>query len=192
MEDNLDDNSMPADASQPEGNQTEESAPGAPTGDGADLGAESTNIPPQTESETHANLGPVEGQNEAIPASDPPTHEASEGQGPATTPMAEEPTNPSSPETSASQGAQTPPPQDSFIKNLLAKAGQKIQFNKNKKLNKIMELVGQKGKISNKEVCEALRVSDSTAVRYLNILERQGRIKQVGETGRDSFYQLPS
>ena len=53
-----------------------------------------------------------------------------------------------------------------------------------------LELVKQKVKISNKDVCKFLRVSDSTAVRYLNVLEEQGKIKQVGKTGRDYFYQL--
>ena len=78
----------------------------------------------------------------------------------------------------------------SFIKNLLMKAGEKIQFNKRKKLEKVMGLAQKKTKISNKDVCEALRVSDVTAFRYLDILEKQGKIKQAGKTGRDVFYQL--
>jgi len=106
------------------------------------------------------------GQTAPLPA---PSHEAPDGQGAAAPAFA--------------------PPANSFIKNLLAKASEKIQFNKKKKLEKIAALARQKGKITNADVCKLLRVSNATAFRYLNILEKQGKIKQTGKTGRDVFYQ---
>lgn len=43
-------------------------------------------------------------------------------------------------------------------------------------------------KITNEWVQKELGVSDATAVRYLDALEKEGIIKQVGETGRSTYY----
>ena len=87
-----------------------------------------------------------------------------------------------------------PPSSSEAVSNplfaLLQKCKEVIAGRKQKRLDKIVEMLISKEKVSNRDVCKALRVSDSTAVRYLNELEKQGRVKQVGKTGRDSFYQL--
>ncbi len=68
----------------------------------------------------------------------------------------------------------------SIVRQLLLKAREAIQSRKRKKLEKILQLVQQKGSIRNDEVEKALRMSDSTATRYLNQLIREGKIKRVG------------
>lgn len=57
-------------------------------------------------------------------------------------------------------------------------------------LDKVLELAGQKGEISNNDVEQALGVSDATAERYLQELESQGRLEQVGGAGRAVSYKL--
>jgi len=79
-------------------------------------------------------------------------------------------------------------PQPDFLTNLLTKARETIQFRKRKKLDKIMELITKKGKVSNNDVQKHLYVSDATATRYLNNLEKEGKIKQDGKTGKSVFY----
>ncbi|MEI6281079.1 MAG: hypothetical protein WCP17_03750 [bacterium] len=64
----------------------------------------------------------------------------------------------------------------------------KVQIGKRKKLEKIMTLFLKNSKVTNDEVEKFLRVSDKTAERYLNILEKENRIKQVGKTGHAIFY----
>jgi len=71
---------------------------------------------------------------------------------------------------------------------LLAKAKLAIQSRKRKKLDKIMTLFLKNQKITNDEVEKFLHVSDATAERYLNILEKENKIKQVGKTGKAVSY----
>lgn len=63
-----------------------------------------------------------------------------------------------------------------------------IQTRKRKKLEKIMSLFVTKTKITNDEVEKYLHCSDATATRYLNILEKEGKIKQSGKTGQSVSY----
>jgi len=71
---------------------------------------------------------------------------------------------------------------------LLKKAKLAIQSRKRKKLDKIMTLFLKNSKITNDEVEKFLHVSDATAERYLNILEKENKIKQVGKTGHAVAY----
>ena len=73
-------------------------------------------------------------------------------------------------------------------RDLLVKARATIQDRKRKKLEKIMEALNAKGKITNDEVEKLLHVSDATATRYLSQLEKDGKIKQVGKTGKAVEY----
>ncbi len=151
--------------------------PGATDGQGVGLGSESDNIPPVIEAQPEAVLEPSEPVVEQVSATEEPVNDQ--------TPKPNDQPNPND------QNLRTEAEnKGSFIRNLLVKAGEKIQFNKKKKLEKVMELAQKKTKISNRDVCLALRVSDVTAFRYLDILEKQGKIKQAGKTGRDVFYQL--
>ena len=63
---------------------------------------------------------------------------------------------------------------------------------KNENLVKLEQLITQKtssDKITNDEVQKLLNVSDATAERYLNELEKQGKISQIGGTGYQVYYQ---
>ena len=73
-------------------------------------------------------------------------------------------------------------------RDLLVKARATIQDRKRKKLEKILEALNAKGKITNDEVEKLLHVSDATATRYLSALEKGGKIQQVGKTGKAVEY----
>ena len=71
---------------------------------------------------------------------------------------------------------------------LLAKAREAIQFRKRRKLEKIMGMFLKQASITNDEVEKLLHVSDATATRYLEQLEKEGKIKQSGKTGQSVSY----
>lgn len=75
-----------------------------------------------------------------------------------------------------------------IVQELLIKARAKIQTRRRQKFDRIMEKLNRDGKITNDEVEKLLRVSDSTATRYLLALAKEGRIKRVGSRGRAVFY----
>jgi len=79
--------------------------------------------------------------------------------------------------------------QRGFIRSLLVKAQAKIQFNKQKKLDKIIQLAQKKQIITNDDVQKLLRVSDATATRYLVKLVQQGHLARTGNP-RDAKYQF--
>lgn len=91
------------------------------------------------------------------------------------------PTPPSSP---------IPESAPSPIKNLLLKAKEMIQFRKRAKLEKILVLAGEKGKITNNDIEKLLHVSDATATRYLSQLVKEGRLKRVGTPERARYEPL--
>ena len=92
------------------------------------------------------------------------------------------------PQTANSNVASATSSSSFSFRNLLTKARETIQFRKRKKLDKILELLNKKDKISNNDVTLLLHVSDATATRYLNILEQEGKIQQSGKTGHSVFY----
>lgn len=61
---------------------------------------------------------------------------------------------------------------------------------KQENLNQILNLLTQKTEVSNNDVETLLKVSDATAERYLQELEKAGKIRQVGSDGRGVIYQL--
>jgi hypothetical protein len=71
---------------------------------------------------------------------------------------------------------------------LLQKCKAVIAAKKQKKLEKIVELARQKGKINNADICKLLHASQSSATRYAEELVKQGRIKRFG-TAKNTFYQ---
>lgn len=58
-------------------------------------------------------------------------------------------------------------------------------------LEKLKSFIAGKDKITNDEVQALLNVSDATAERYLDEIEHQGLIKQVGKTGIKTYYEKP-
>jgi len=71
---------------------------------------------------------------------------------------------------------------------LLIRARAKIQERKRKKMDKIMALFEAKQRITNKDIRKLLHARKRTATNYLNILEQERRIIQVGKKGRGVRY----
>ena len=61
-----------------------------------------------------------------------------------------------------------------------------------KKRNKrvVMEMFKTETQVTNDQVQSLLSVSDSTATRYLDELEKEGKITQHGTTGHEVYYTL--
>lgn len=60
---------------------------------------------------------------------------------------------------------------------------------KQARIDKVLAEVQAKGGITNDEVQAMLGVSDATAERYLEELERSGKIAQIGKSGRTVSYK---
>lgn len=54
---------------------------------------------------------------------------------------------------------------------------------------KILEFFESREKVTNDEIENLLEISDATATRYFDELEKEGRIRQVGRTGRHVYYE---
>ena len=54
---------------------------------------------------------------------------------------------------------------------------------------KVREYLRGRDRISNNDVRELLGVSDPTATRYLDDLEKEGLIRQVGRSGPNVYYE---
>ena len=65
---------------------------------------------------------------------------------------------------------------------------QTVRKNANKE--KTLVLLRERGEASNEQIREHLRVSRRSAVRYLDALEREGKVEQVGDIGRGVIYRL--
>jgi len=63
---------------------------------------------------------------------------------------------------------------------------QTVRKNANKA--KVLELLQEK-EMTNADIREALDVSRNTVVRYMDELEAEGRVEQVGTTGRNVLYR---
>lgn len=61
---------------------------------------------------------------------------------------------------------------------------------KEEKKKTIMKFMRSEGKMNNEQVEILVHVSDSTAERYLDELEKEGKITQVGKTGKHVYYQI--
>ena len=107
---------------------------------------------------------------------------------PVSEPIQPEPKQETKPESEQPKQIPIIIPSKSLARELLIKARKMIQFRKRKKLDKIMTLFLKKNKITNDEVEKFMHVSDATATRYLNTLEKENKIKQSGKTGKSVFY----
>ena len=65
---------------------------------------------------------------------------------------------------------------------------QTVRKNANKE--KALEFIREKGNANNEEIRAHLGVSRRSAVRYLDALEKEGKIEQVGDSGRGVTYRL--
>ncbi|PIQ68498.1 MAG: hypothetical protein COV91_03845 [Candidatus Taylorbacteria bacterium CG11_big_fil_rev_8_21_14_0_20_46_11] len=158
---------------------------------------------PNTEPPQTTSLAPQSGDTATGQASEPVAPPVAE---PTPPPEAAAPAPEPNTPTTPSVGTDTPPqaggeetpappksedPEEQRAVNgaRLAVANAKIQATKQKRLDKIMSLLSEKGKVTNDEVEKLLRVSDATATRYLDTLEQENRIKQNGSTGMAVFYE---
>ena len=66
------------------------------------------------------------------------------------------------------------------IKDRAHAALEAIRFRKRARLDKILQLAAKKGRIKNDDVEKLLKVSDSTAQRYLNQLVLEGKLRRSG------------
>jgi len=72
----------------------------------------------------------------------------------------------------------------------LRKSANKARKDKVKAREEMMlEYTKHKGKITNDEVEGMFCVSNTTAYRYLEDLEKKGKLKQIGEKGRNVYYE---
>jgi ribosomal protein S25 len=147
--------------------------------------------------ETPEIVTPAEQNPAPEPVSTPePTSEPQTAQFPPNEPLATEPepieepepkTETSSPAEVVSTPAVIEKPQ-SKIKEFLNNARFAIQTRKKKKMERIMNMFTKKSKITNDEVEKLLHISDATATRYLTILKKEGKIQQIGKTGKGVSY----
>ena len=171
-------------------------------------GSATANMPPEApESPTNASIiTPVEDQNPPInqpessapeqPISVPNEPETPVDDQPVSEPIQSTPTQsvpvpaPTSPTPFAPQSQSSAQQEEvGFIHSLLVKAQAKIQSNKQKKLNEIIQLAQKKQIIKNEDVQKLLRISSATATRYLVKLVQQGHLTRVGSP-RDAKYQF--
>lgn len=61
--------------------------------------------------------------------------------------------------------------------------------NKESNKRKILELFNTKNPITNNDAEAMLEISDATATRYFEELEREGKVRQVGKTGKHVYYE---
>lgn len=65
-----------------------------------------------------------------------------------------------------------------------------LDTKKRENKEKIAALLRGKGQLSNAELREALGFSERSVVRYMDELEREGKVEQLGSTGRGVIYRL--
>lgn len=67
---------------------------------------------------------------------------------------------------------------------------EKQQSEKQARKERIIQIIKEKGIVVNNDIEKALGVTDTTATNYLQELEREGRIEQIGERGRFVSYKM--
>jgi len=55
---------------------------------------------------------------------------------------------------------------------------------------KIITALRAKGSLRNEEIAELAGISSATVVRYMDELEKEGKVEQEGKTGRSVIYRL--
>src|SRR3989344_2147967 len=77
-----------------------------------------------------------------------------------------------------------------WSKYVYLKMGQAEQKNEYKE--KILSMLKEKGRVANMDIEESLKIPERTIVRYMDELENEGKVQQVGKTGRGVVYELKS
>jgi predicted HTH transcriptional regulator len=79
--------------------------------------------------------------------------------------------------------------QKSEVKGIVKVNQEKAEV-KDERKERILNFLQMRGKTNNEEVQRMLNVSDASAENYLDELEKEGKIRQVGEKGRFVEYEL--
>ncbi|MEX0931844.1 MAG: HTH domain-containing protein [Candidatus Paceibacterota bacterium] len=61
---------------------------------------------------------------------------------------------------------------------------------KNENKEKAFIFIQERGSVSNEEIRSHLGVARRTVVKYMNELEKEGRVEQIGDAGRGVLYRL--
>lgn len=77
-------------------------------------------------------------------------------------------------------------------KTSLGKAREVLKARAEERKRRILEEVKERGRVTNNQVQKLLGVSDATATNYLDSLEKEGLIEQVGGAKRDTYYKIKS
>lgn len=72
------------------------------------------------------------------------------------------------------------------INGLISEQSKKKDENK----ERILEFLRNNEKVTNNDAERLLEVSDATATRYMDELEKEGKIRQIGNTGKYVYYVL--
>ena len=72
----------------------------------------------------------------------------------------------------------------------ICKSAVETASQKEERKQKALAMIQERDGVSNSEIREALGVSSRTAVRYLDELEADGKVEQVGEAGHAVTYRL--
>ena len=72
----------------------------------------------------------------------------------------------------------------------ICKSAVETASQKDARKQKALAMLREKGDLSNSEIRKELKISSRTAVRYLDELEAEGKLKQVGAIGHTVTYSL--
>ena len=73
---------------------------------------------------------------------------------------------------------------------LIFRRGKEIVEKKEENKKKIIELFEGRAGLSNSDIRESFGLSDRSVVRYMDELEKEGKVEQVGDIGRNVVYRL--
>ena len=76
-------------------------------------------------------------------------------------------------------------------RNIVSPVGEQSKKKAENK-EKILEFLHENEKVVNNDIEKLLGVSDATATRYLDELEKENLIVQIGTTGNAVYYVLPT
>jgi len=145
---------------------------------------------PQIEQETPAEKASQESPKEEIPQESPAKETPLETQPEVEKPQVETQEIPQEAPPAAPVTQPPPQPEPSRLRQLWQKFLESLKERKTKRLEKILQLVREKGEITNDDVEKLLRVSDKTATRYLNELVREGKLKRLGPPSHAKYQIL--
>lgn len=72
----------------------------------------------------------------------------------------------------------------------IGKLNQVKKKEKEKRKELILGMLRENGRVTNDEVEVLLGFSDASATRYLEELEKEGKIRQIGESGKGVYYVI--